>query len=152
MDLKQHCDHLHRLGKKSPSKKARLELEKALQSKREGIQVVAAKALANWGDPKSIDAIKLLLVEKSKLEARWSAVGAISKLLYPFMNENDIDWVLELYLKESRRQNRFALIELILSLPYKETEQKLIRYQNIESGENAKDLRYALSRVRSNNT
>jgi hypothetical protein len=70
LDLKTQCEHLAALGTKPPSASARRELEEALHSKWEGVQVTAARVLAAWGDAASLVAVRSLLVEVSAKPAR----------------------------------------------------------------------------------
>src|SRR5688572_9828844 len=119
--LRTECERIERLGDDPPSEEARAEVERALESKWEGVQVTAARTLSQWGDRRSVGAIRVLLAQLAKKSARWSAAGAVVDALRPHLSATDIDWVLSLCLKESNRHNRSTLMTLLLGLPPQET-------------------------------
>ena len=125
--LRSECERIEKLGHGPPSEDARAEVQRALQSKWEGVQVTAARALARWGDEKSVRAIRTLMTELAKKSARWSAAGAVVDALSPHLSAADIDWTLTLCLQESNRHNRSTLMLLLLGLPPQETRAALQR-------------------------
>jgi HEAT repeat protein len=125
--LRTECERIEKLGRGPASDDAREYVENALQSKWEGVQVTAARALSKWGDERSIQAIRRLVGELAKKSARWSAAGAVVDALRPHLSSTDIDWVLRLCLKESNRHNRSTLMLLLLGLPPHETRAALQR-------------------------
>jgi hypothetical protein len=146
IDLKQECERIQRLGKKGQNASARKELVEALHSKWEGIQVTAARALAHWGDSSSLTSIKLVLIELSIKEARWSSAGAIASALAPHLCEDDIEWVLNFYFSQSKRTNRFALTSLFMYLPSKPTITAIKQFQ-LTSLVDPRDLKSAMQAI-----
>lgn len=104
--------------------------------------IKAAKTLGAWGDEKSIGKLKNRLENISKLPVRWGAVSAMSKSLAPHLKQNDIDWLLSLYLNSSNPHNRFSLSALLMSLPKIEALRKLELKLN-QGGVDPKDVRNA---------
>jgi HEAT repeat protein len=142
MELDKVSKRLSELAANKPNRYSVEEVDSALQSKHEGIQVCAAKTLGAWGDEKSIEKLKNRLEKISKLPARWGAVSAMSKSLAPHLKQNDIDWVLSLYLNSSNPHNRFSLSVLLMSLPKIETLRKL-ELKLDQGGVDPKDVRNA---------
>jgi hypothetical protein len=128
--LRTECERIEKLGHGAASDEARAEIEKAFESKLEGVQVTAARALSQWGDQRSVAAIRVLLARLAKKSARWSAAGAVVDALRPHLTATDIAWVLSLCLKESNRHNRSTLMLLLLGLPPQETRVALQRLVN----------------------
>jgi hypothetical protein len=118
VDLRALCEHLKQLGGREPSAATRRELEQALGSKWEGVQVTAARSLAAWGDAKSLDKVSTYLGELCLKPARWSAIGAVAEALVPHAASLGVTWIIELYLDRCRDQNRFSLWPLTDALPY----------------------------------
>lgn len=146
-DLKKYCEHLNLLAKRKPNDKYRKEVLEASKSKWEGVQVKAAQVFSEWGDKESLEIIKSLLIEKATTSGRFSATSAIAKLLYTRVTENDIDWVIDLYLKKSHPLNRFVLLGLVSFLPKEITRKRLKYYLIHPTGINPKDVRAAISIV-----
>jgi hypothetical protein len=141
-DLRSECARLAKLGQRRPSASARKELEEALASKWEGLQVTAARSLAAWGDEKSVAAIRALLETLAQKPAHWASTGAVADALKPLLRASDAEWVLQLCFERSNRHNRFALYSLLAGLPYQATLTEL--QARIESGGNSKELRAAM--------
>jgi hypothetical protein len=112
IDLNAVCSRLDELGRRRPDEKSRAEVEGALSSKWEGVQVTAARALAAWSDERSVSLVRGLLERLSQKKAAWAAVGALANALAPKLKPTDLDWVFELFLRMARRNNRYALIPL----------------------------------------
>jgi hypothetical protein len=138
VDFKLHTEHLRSLsaGPKTPA--ARSELMSALSSKHEGIRVVAAQALCQWGDGESISAVKAAIWELSSLPHRWAAVGAMCRALAPALQlTDDIEWPLALFSTQSHHENRYfvgaALFEVF---PPKALLSRLRTLANTSNGHN----------------
>jgi hypothetical protein len=147
IDLKLHCEHIATLGTKQPSASARRELDEALYSKWEGVQVTAARALAAWGDEASLTAVRDLLAVLSTRPACWSAVGAIARALAPHVSVDDMEWILELFFEQCRKDNRFAMMPLLLALPRRETLLR-IEARGLKSGQDMQAIQHALGFLR----
>lgn len=135
MDLKAECERLVRLGSKGPSETARTALLDALHSKWEGVQVTAARALADWGDQASLTAIRDVLVHLASKPDHWSPAGAIAHAMAPHMQESDIPWILNLYFLQSKPRNRFSITIIFSHLPVIQTIsaiEKMARSQPID--------------------
>ncbi|MEW8035810.1 MAG: hypothetical protein AB2817_07030 [Candidatus Thiodiazotropha sp.] len=142
MELDKVKKRLSELAVRKPNAGFVEEVDAALESKHEGIQVCAAKTLGAWGDEKSIEKLKSGIEKLAKLPARWGAVSAMSKSLAPHLKQNDIDWVLSLYLNNSNPHNRFSLSALLMALPKVEAMRKLELKLN-RGGVDPKDVRNA---------
>ena len=74
-NLHERCAHLDSLARSRPNRNARAEVEAALYSKWEGLQVHAGRALAAWGDRESVDALRDWLRISLEKPAGWSVTG-----------------------------------------------------------------------------
>jgi hypothetical protein len=127
-DLKIERDRLLHLAATGDSPATRAALVDALHSKWEGIQITAARALANWGDESSLAEIKQVLLETASKDRRQSAIQELADCLSPHICENDMPWVLDLYLSQSKRTNRYSLLGLFRNLPPKQTILAMRRF------------------------
>ena len=147
MDLREECDRIAALGRRKPTAGSRKEIADALGSKWEGLQVTAAKALSAWGDEASIELIRKSLMDFSRKRAHWAAAGAVADALTPHLRPDDIEWVLDLWLKHSNPRNRFALSGLLAALPPKATAAALENRRQ-RPGHDSKEIKYVMSLVR----
>jgi hypothetical protein len=85
---------LRELGSRSkPTPEQRTEVETLLDSKWAGVQVLAERALGNWGDPRSAAVLReRMLTGKGSQE--------IPKALGNCVGEADVPWVLDLFFKQ----------------------------------------------------
>jgi hypothetical protein len=116
-DLKQERDRLLELARRGEDPDARAELLAALQSKWEGLQLTAARALMKRPDPVSTAAVKELLVGIAATQGRFSACSILADALAPHLRGEDIPWVMDLFFGSSRRANRRSMTELFRHLP-----------------------------------
>ncbi|GAB1597176.1 hypothetical protein PAGU2638_28560 [Lysobacter sp. PAGU 2638] len=116
-DLKEECARLTSLASRGENPKARKELESALASKWEGVQITGARALVRWGDDRSLELVKALVGRLSNESRRTSTLWTLSRVLGPHLHSADAAWVVELYLHRSNRHVRVALKSLFISLP-----------------------------------
>jgi hypothetical protein len=142
-NLKSERARIAKLGDGKPSESARGELESAIQSKWQGVQVAAARALLSWGDARSVSAVKTLLSEHSKTRQSFSSVSTLAFALAPHLQASDLKWVLRLYFHESNPHNRSHLTSLFRALPAKETAAALERCLDAK-GYDAKEVRLAI--------
>lgn len=150
MDLQKTSYRLSVLSTKKPKTIYIQEVEEALQSKYEWIQVCAAKTLGAWGDARSQEKLKTFLTTLSKLRARWGAITAAVDALSPHLSSSDIPWVVNLALRESTPANRHVIFNLFSALPRDELLAEMTREFNkggIEAGEFTQ-ARVALYRIR----
>lgn len=148
IDLNAVCSRLDELGRRRPDEKSRAEVEDALSSKWEGVQVSAARALAAWGDERSLSLVRGLLERLSQKKAAWAAAGALANALAPKLKPTDLDWVFKLFLRMARRDNRYALIPLFEAFDPQISIPALRAKRDALTGNEAVDLGMALNRVK----
>jgi hypothetical protein len=147
IDLHALCSRLTKLGGRKPDDASRAEVEEALHSKWEGVQVTAARALAMWGDARSLYLVQQLLVEVSQKPARWAAAGALVRALAPHLTSADLPWIVDLFVRVARRDVRFCLVPLFEALEPRVAIPMLEVELAKATGLTAFDLRVALRRV-----
>jgi hypothetical protein len=125
MDLKAISQKLTSLAGKKPSEDMRNYVFELSSCKHEGIQVCVAKVLSSWGDKKSVDLLRDMLDRLARLPHRWSAVGAVARELSKFIDEDDIRWLIPLYLRDSSPRNRFVLLCLFEDMSNKVIKKQL---------------------------
>jgi len=128
-DLKSLNTHLEALGRSKPNRDAREKLTQGLMSKWDGVCVTSAKALCNWGDAESIAAVREALVFLAGKPARWAAVGALSEAVAPKLKAADVQWVVQLLVKDSHVDNVPSLRPLLDALPSQDFLTQLRRAQ-----------------------
>jgi hypothetical protein len=111
-DIGALINELRSLASQRPSEERRRRLESGLLSKWDGVRVVAAQALCSWGDEASIASVRAALCSLAVEPVRWSSVGAIAKALAPKLAQADVEWCLDLFVRQSHRDNRFVLTVL----------------------------------------
>jgi hypothetical protein len=147
IDLNAVCSRLDELGRRRPDEKSRAEVEDALSSKWQGVQVVAARALATWGDERSLSLVRGLLERLSQKKAAWAAAGALANALAPKLKPEDLDWVFKLFLSMARRANRYALIPLFEAFDPRISIPALQARLHALTGNEAVDLGMVLNRI-----
>jgi hypothetical protein len=148
IDLNAVCSRLDELGRRRPDEKSRAEVECALSSKWQGVQVTAARALAAWGDERSLSLVRGLLEKLSQKKAAWAAAGALANALAPKLKPTDLDWVFKLFLRMARRDNRYALIPLFEVFDPHISVPALQARVDVLTGNEAVDLGMALNRIK----
>lgn len=148
VDLNAVCSRLDELGRRRPNGKSRAEVEEALSSKWEGVQVSAARTLAAWGDERSLSLVRGLLERLSRRKAAWAAAGALANALAPRLKPTDLDWVFKLFLRMARRDNRYALIPLFEAFEPRISIPALQARLHRLTGNEAVDLGMALNRIK----
>jgi hypothetical protein len=147
VDLKEECDRLQGLVGQRGSPAAREQLVAGLHSKWEGVQLVAARALLEWGDPASLASVKELLVGVAGKDRRNSATRVLAHALAPHLGEDDMDWVLDLYFGSSLRWNRRWLARLFDQLPEQATVEAIGRRKLVDNVD-PRDEKLALLELR----
>lgn len=148
IDLNAVCSRLDELGRRRPDEKTRAEVEDALASKWQGVQVSAARALASWGDERSLALVRGLLETLSRKKAAWAAAGALANALAPKLEPEDLDWVFRLFLGIARRDNRYALVPLFEAFDPRICIPALQARLRALSGNEAVDLGMVLNRIK----
>ena len=141
--LKIESARIAKLGDAVPSESARVELESAIQSKWQGLQVSAARSFLAWGDGQSVSAVKALLSELSKSRQNFSSVSTVAIALSSHLQAADLKWVLQLYFRESNPHNRSHLLPLFHRLPANDAAAALERCLDTK-GYDAKEVRMAI--------
>lgn len=149
VDFAELCDRLRKLGERPPSAAGRRELDAALGSKWEGVQVTAARSLAAWGDARAIERVWGVLEELCGKRSRWSATGAVAAALAPHHRAIGVTRVLGLYIERCRSENRFALWHLTDVLPDADAASELERRLRTSDGEELREATYLLRRLSS---
>jgi len=115
--MKGWCLQLETLTHGKPTSVKRKEVDDALQSRWEGVQVCAGRVLASWGDRDSIDKLRGLLESSLSKESGWAIRGEAVRALSECYKAEDIPWILDLYFETKDRLRRHELLPLITSLP-----------------------------------
>ena len=96
---------------------ARQELETALSSKWEGIQVIAGRILAAWGGDASRASVRAWLERLChKHPGGVGAVAEAAKVLARVVEGSDADWILDLYLARSQPPRFWSYAHELLPL------------------------------------
>ena len=115
-DLKKICDELRELGSKKVTPVSREKVESALAHKWEGVQVAAAKVLANWGGPESVAALRSWLRRCEEREFGWGVTGVAVQSLAKCVTSADVDWILDEYFERPGVLAKHEFLPLVLSL------------------------------------
>lgn len=111
------CRELRGLGKRKPHQEARARLNAALTSKWESVRLVAARALAEWGDEESIMAIRGLLEDLVTMPRHSTPTLQVTGLLEHRLRRADFEWVVDLFLHQAHPDNRQFLDGLFRQFP-----------------------------------
>ena len=139
-DLHAICEELRQIGLNPETPAARAKLEKALSSKWDGVQVAAAKALSRWGDQRSVRSLKELLSLVASKPNRNSTTHGVVKALYPHIKSSDLDWVIDVFVRGSRADNRGWIAMLFGAFPANEVRRRLAA-EKLHGGKLERDVR-----------
>ena len=117
VEINRECARLESLLHSRPNETARKEVEDALRSKWEGVQVWAGRVLAAWGGRRSIDALRGWLEVSLSKEAGWAIRGEAVRSLCQCYEPRDVPWLLDLYFSAADRLLRHEFSPVILALP-----------------------------------
>ena len=117
MDLKAESLRLREFSVTPPSDTARDEVAKALGSKFEGIQAVAAEVLGAWGDPTSKAALRAWFLTTIPRPNGWAIRSVGVRELARLATAEDAGWVLDLYFGAKDRLLQHELLRLAAALP-----------------------------------
>ena len=107
------CEQLSSLARSRPNRLARDTVMAGLDSKWEGVQVHAGRALSAWGDAESVAALRAWLERCLQKEAGWSVLGEAVAALTPHVSEAGAAWALDLYFATTDRTARHDLLPLL---------------------------------------
>jgi hypothetical protein len=149
MDVKinEQCDRLKSLLHTKPNDLVREEVEHALHSKWEGVQVCAARVLATWGDRQSIQALRDWLQSSLDRKSGWAVRGQAIRLLCQCYQSDDIHWLLDLYFEEENRLRRHEFLPLIISLPEPVVRRRILLESLSEIDRRREASRIAMTRL-----
>ena len=119
------CSRLESLLYTRPNEATREEVERALGSKWEGVQVWAGRVLATWGGRRSIEALRRWLEASMSKEAGWAVRGEAIRSLCQCYQERDIVWLLDMYFAAMDRLLRHEFLPLIEALPEKAVRHRI---------------------------
>jgi len=139
-DLRVICEELRQIGMQEESPVGGEKLNEALLSKWDGVRVSAAKALARWGDARSVRDLKELLTDVAADPRRVSMTGAVASLLTPHLQHQDLDWAIDLFVDRSRRRNRPFVGWLFRAFPPNEVRDRL-KAQKLHGGTAERDVK-----------
>ena len=145
-DLSAICEELRQIGLRPETPAGREKLEEALSSKWDGVKVAAAKALSQWGDPRSLCSLKVLLSTLVAKPGRLGGVSAVARLLATHMQASDLDWAIEVFIHQSRAANRHAVHLLFGAFDPNEVRRRLVS-QKLHGGKLERDVREAIGRA-----
>jgi hypothetical protein len=95
--LKEATERLRALGTQRPTPERWAEVATALESKFEGVQVVAGRVIANWGGRPAVEALRPWLVRLCERRDSLAARGAAAEALSWCVEAEDTEWILDLY-------------------------------------------------------
>jgi len=124
-----------------PTVAHREEVKEAIATKREGLRVLSARVLAQWGDIESKECLKSLLTYHCQRQSGWGATGAITHSIAPLLDTSDLDWALELYLTKSNPRVRFTMISMFQTFDHAVLRNKLDKRLEQLKGANSRDIR-----------
>lgn len=124
--LREVCDRLRGLGERPPTAETRAVVEEALRSKWEGVQVVAGRVLAGWGDEDAVELLYSWLARSLQKRYGWSVTGAAVEALAKLVGEEDADRVLALYFGTEGWSKRHSLLPLVRALPVEPARERLL--------------------------
>ena len=116
-EINNQCARLESLLHIRPTEALRDEVESALRSKWEGVQVWAGRVLAAWGGRRSIDALRRWLEASLPKDAGWAVRGEAIRSLCVCYQPRDIQWLMDLYFGAEDRLLRHEFSPLIIQLP-----------------------------------
>ena len=98
-EIQRLCSRLKELERGPDQPDARKEVEEALRSKWEGIQVIAGRILARWGGAASEPILRDWLLRTCELHETGTAsiTHEAAKCYSPFLSPQDASWVINLY-------------------------------------------------------
>jgi len=117
VEINRECARLESLLHSRPNETARKEVEVALRSKWEGVQVWAGRVLAAWGGRRSVDALRGWLEVSLSKEAGWAIRGEAIRSLCQCYEPRDVPWLLDMYFSAADRLLRHEFSPVILALP-----------------------------------
>ena len=125
MDAWETCQRLHQLASEPPTRKARAEVLRALESDGNGVHRLAARALAIWGDRKSL---RSMLAEGLRPKRfAWVTREAAVNALLPILRDRDASWVLDAYFSAPNETVRKDLLPLVERLSNPALRRRVIR-------------------------
>ena len=145
-DLHVICEELRQIGLRSETPAARAKLEEALSSKWDGVQVAAAESLSRWGDPRSVHSLKELLVAVVAKPRRGSTTHGVVKSLYPHLQPSDMDWVIDVFVHQSKADNLLWLSSLFEAFAPDQVRRRLAA-EKTHGGKVAEAVRAAIGRA-----
>jgi HEAT repeat protein len=125
MDLKDEVAGLETLRGREPTPQRLAQVTAALESKFEGVQAVAVRVLAAWGDAKSLMAARRFLESTIDRKYGWSVRGVAVQALAPTIQQGDADWVLGLCFQRPDQLLMHELLPLVLRLPVDAARRRL---------------------------
>lgn len=125
-DLQTTVNELRSLGSRRPTPERRAAVARALSSKFEGVQSVAAQVLGEWGDRESIDALHAWLLSCLERPFGWAVRGVAVRALARTIGTEDIGWALDLYFGVAGVLQKHELLPLVLALPPETARDRLV--------------------------
>jgi hypothetical protein len=111
------CAQLADLARSRPNRPGRAMAISCLDSKWEGVQVHAGRALGAWGDAESVAALRSWVERCLQKEAGWSVLGEAAACMASHVSPQHVQWALDLYFGEDDRVKRHSLLALLEHVP-----------------------------------
>lgn len=148
IDPKEYSNYLRRLAKQGRTPEAQAEIEAALHSKWEGVQVVAGRILAEWRGRKSVEAIRAWLLRSFGKEHGSTVQAEATKALAECFEAQDIAWILDLYFSVPDVYHKHTLaLHLIRKLPAEEARDRIVAEINSSDLENRRAAMKAIAHM-----
>ena len=146
--LQETTSHLRAIGAEPPTPERWNEVTAALESKFEGIQVVAARVLATWGGRAAVETLRPWLVKLCDRPDSFHARGAAAKVLAQCVEAQDTEWVLDLYFGLPDALLKHDLLPLIEVLPPDRVRPRVLTEARSPEAINRQAALKAVARIR----
>jgi hypothetical protein len=117
IDFREAVTHLRRLATEKPSAERRAEVQRALDSRFEGVQAVGAEVLGAWADQESVVMLQEWLDRLLGRPRSMGARGVAVRELAHCAGLVDADWVLDRYFGARDHLLQHELLPLASTLP-----------------------------------
>jgi len=101
-------------------------VDKALQSKWEGLQSVALQVLGEWGDDDSRSRLCDFIEEVEERQYMWAIRGVAIRALAACVKPDDAPWVLDRFFQLPGVLAKHELLPLVVSLPADAARSRLL--------------------------
>lgn len=147
-DPKIICEKIKKIAlKMKPTKKDRLAVEKYLDSKFEGVLMVATDTLAIWRIYESLFPLRDLFLKLSENKCSSIIRYRVSEAISVLVTKRDQDWIIEYFIKLEGMNSRLDFAKVLEKVICPKVEEKLVVVWKLSTIEERKSLIYSTGRV-----